>query len=55
MPHLDPFFKQVDTLQDTFIARLGEAVGIPSISSEDARRPDVVRVCGGWTGRGSNS
>lgn len=44
MAHLDPFFKQVDSLQDKFIERLREAVGIPSISSEDARRPDVVKV-----------
>lgn len=44
MPHLDPYFKQVDSLQGVFIERLREAVGIPSISSEDARRPDVVKV-----------
>lgn len=47
MPHLDSYFKQVDTLQDKFIERLREAVAIPSISSEDARRPDVVKVCSG--------
>lgn len=45
MPHLDSYFKQVDTLQDSFIERLREAVAIPSISSEDKRRPDVVKVC----------
>jgi Cys-Gly metallodipeptidase DUG1 len=45
MPHLDSYFKQVDSLQDHFIDRLREAVAIPSISSEDSRRPDVVRVC----------
>lgn len=44
MPHLDPYFKQVDALQDGFIERLREAVAIPSISSEDQRRPDVVKV-----------
>lgn len=44
MPHLEPYFKQVDSLQDKFIERLREAVGIPSISSEDERRPDVVRA-----------
>lgn len=44
MPHLEPYFKQVDSLQDHFIQRLREAVAIPSISSEDARRPDVVKV-----------
>jgi hypothetical protein len=49
MAHLDPYFKQVDTLQDQFIERLREAVAIPSISSEDARRPDVVKVCCGQT------
>lgn len=45
MAHLDPYFKQVDDLQSTFIERLREAVAIPSISSEDQRRPDVVKVC----------
>jgi Cys-Gly metallodipeptidase DUG1 len=44
MPHLDPFFQQVDTLQDRFIERLRDAVAIPSISSEDARRPDVFKA-----------
>ncbi|KAF2020383.1 CNDP dipeptidase [Aaosphaeria arxii CBS 175.79] len=47
MPHLDPYFKQVDGLQETFIQRLREAVAIPSISSEDERRPDVVKM-GHW-------
>lgn len=45
MPSLDTYFKQVDNLQDKFIERLREAVAIPSISSEDNRRPDVVKVC----------
>jgi len=44
MAHLDPYFQQVDSLQDHFIERLREAVAIPSISSEDERRPDVVKV-----------
>lgn len=44
MANLDSYFQQVDTLQDSFIDRLREAVAIPSISSEDARRPDVVKV-----------
>ena len=44
MPHLDAYFKQVDSLQDKFIDRLREAVAIPSISSEDERRPDVHKV-----------
>jgi Cys-Gly metallodipeptidase DUG1 len=47
MPHLDPYFKRVDSLQDKFIERLREAVAIPSISSEDAHRPDVVKM-GEW-------
>ena len=45
MANLDGYFKEVDGLQDKFIERLREAVAIPSISSEDARRPDVVKVC----------
>lgn len=44
MANLDPYFQQVDSLQDKFIDRLREAVAIPSISSEDQRRPDVVKV-----------
>jgi len=47
MAHLDPFFKQVDSLQDSFIDRLREAVAIPSISSEDDRREDVIKM-GHW-------
>lgn len=46
-PQLDGFFKQVDASTDHFIDRLRRAVAIPSISSEDARRPDVVRM-GEW-------
>ena len=45
MAQLDEYFKQVDNLQDKFIDRLKEAVAIPSISSEDQRRPDVVKAC----------
>lgn len=44
MAHLDPYFKQVDGLAEGFIERLRQAVAIPSISSEDARRPDVVKA-----------
>lgn len=47
MPHLDAYFKEVDGLQDKFIDRLREAVAIPSISSEEQRRPDVVKM-GEW-------
>lgn len=43
-PQLDGFFSQVDTLTPKFIERLAAAVAIPSISAEDARRPDVVRM-----------
>jgi Cys-Gly metallodipeptidase DUG1 len=43
-PQLDGFFKQVDDLSSHFIDRLAQAVAIPSVSSEDARRPDVVRM-----------
>ncbi|KAI9172405.1 Cys-Gly metallodipeptidase dug1 [Paramyrothecium foliicola] len=43
-PQLDGFFKQVDSSADHFIERLRKAVAIPSISAEDARRPDVVRM-----------
>ncbi|KAH7326257.1 hypothetical protein B0I35DRAFT_422268 [Stachybotrys elegans] len=46
-PQLDSFFQQVDSSADTFIERLRKAVAIPSISAEDARRPDVVRM-GEW-------
>jgi Cys-Gly metallodipeptidase DUG1 len=44
MAHLDPYFEQVAGLESHFIERLREAVAIPSISSEDQRRPDVVKV-----------
>ncbi|KAI7917474.1 cytosolic non-specific dipeptidase [Pyricularia oryzae] len=43
-PQLDSFFSQVDTLSDHFIERLRAAVAIPSVSSDAARRPDVVRM-----------
>ncbi|OJD31741.1 cytosolic nonspecific dipeptidase [Diplodia corticola] len=41
---LDPYFKQVDTLSDHFIDRLRKAVAIPSVSAEEERRPDVVKM-----------
>ena len=44
---LDSFFTQVDGLTEHFIERLRKAVAIPSISAEDERRPDVVRM-GEW-------
>ena len=43
-PQLDAYFKQVETLSDHFIDRLSKAVAIPSVSAEDERRPEVVRV-----------
>ncbi|CAL8577573.1 hypothetical protein XPA_003397 [Xanthoria parietina] len=43
-PQLDNYFKQVDTLAETFIDRLRAAVAIPSISADDALRPEVVRM-----------
>lgn len=43
-PQLDSFFSQVDNLSSHFIERLRQAVAIPSVSSEAARRPDVVRM-----------
>ncbi|KAI5229325.1 CNDP dipeptidase [Aureobasidium subglaciale] len=42
--NLDTYFAKVDELQDHFIERLREAVAIPSVSSEDERRPEVVRM-----------
>lgn len=45
-PQLDAYFKQVDDMAEKFIDRLRKAVAIPSISAEDARRPDVVKVFG---------
>jgi Cys-Gly metallodipeptidase DUG1 len=43
-PQLDGFFKQVDDSADYFIDRLRKAVAIPSVSSDETRRPDVVRM-----------
>ncbi|KAF2493227.1 CNDP dipeptidase [Lophium mytilinum] len=43
-PELDSYFKTVDDLSDAFIERLRKAVAIPSISAEDDRRPDVIRM-----------
>lgn len=43
-PQLDGYFKQVDKLSESFIERLRKAVAIPSISADEARRPDVVKV-----------
>lgn len=43
-PQLDSYFKQVDTLAESFIDRLRQAVAIPSVSAADEHRPDVVKV-----------
>ncbi len=43
-PQLDGYFRQVDDLTDHFIDRLRKAVAIPSVSAEEARRPEVVRM-----------
>lgn len=43
-PQLDGFFKQVDSLSESFIDRLRRAVAIPSVSADDERRGDVVKV-----------
>ena len=45
-PQLDGYFKQVDKLSESFIERLRKAVAIPSVSADDKRRPDVVKVSG---------
>jgi Cys-Gly metallodipeptidase DUG1 len=43
-PQLDGYFKQVDSMTDHFIERLRKAVAIPSVSADEERRPDVVRM-----------
>ncbi|KAK5133501.1 hypothetical protein LTR08_007638 [Meristemomyces frigidus] len=43
-PNLASYFQAVDANADAFIHRLAEAVAIPSVSAEDARRPDVVKM-----------
>ena len=43
-PQLDSYFKSVDDLSDAFVTRLSDAVAIPSISAEDERRPDVIKM-----------
>jgi Cys-Gly metallodipeptidase DUG1 len=48
-PQLDAYFKQVDSLSDHFIDRLSRAVAIPSVSAEEERRPEVIRM-GEWLG-----
>lgn len=43
-PQLDGYFKEVDAQRAHFTERLRKAVAIPSVSAEDERRPDVVRM-----------
>lgn len=43
-PQLEGYFKQVDKLSESFIERLRKAVSIPSVSADETRRPDVVKV-----------
>ncbi|KAL9611577.1 MAG: hypothetical protein Q9167_003796 [Letrouitia subvulpina] len=43
-PQLDNYFIQVDNLSDQFIDRLRNAVAIPSVSADEERRPDVVKM-----------
>ncbi|KAK8207656.1 Cys-Gly metallodipeptidase [Zalaria obscura] len=43
-PKLDSYFKTVDSLADSFIDRLRKAVAIPSVSADEERRPDVVKM-----------
>lgn len=38
------FLSYVDSHAESFIDRLAEAVAIPSVSGEAARRPDVLRM-----------
>lgn len=37
-------FGYLDTQQDEFIRRLGEAVAIPSVSQQKEYRPETIRV-----------
>ncbi|KAK4908436.1 Cys-Gly metallodipeptidase, partial [Elasticomyces elasticus] len=43
-PQLDSYFKTVDSMADSFIERLRKAVAIPSVSADEERRPDVVKM-----------
>ncbi|KAG7664781.1 dug1 [[Candida] subhashii] len=41
---LDPFFKTIDELKPKFIDRLRKAIAIPSVSSDEGLRPQVVAM-----------
>lgn len=43
-PQLDRYFAKVDSLSARFVDRLRKSVAIPSVSTDDERRPDVVRM-----------
>ncbi|KAI7545989.1 hypothetical protein KC331_g5892, partial [Hortaea werneckii] len=43
-PNLDSYFKSVDSSADSFVDRLRQAVAIPSISADEERRQDVVKM-----------
>ncbi|MCJ1247630.1 hypothetical protein MMC30_004845 [Trapelia coarctata] len=43
-PQLNSYFKQVDSLSESFIERLRKAVAIPSVSADEDRRQDVVKM-----------
>lgn len=43
-PQLEGYFKQVDTMADSFINRLASAVAIPSVSADPAMRPHVFAM-----------
>lgn len=41
---LQPLFAKIDELQSQFIQRLGDAIAIPSVSSDESLRPEVVNM-----------
>ncbi|KZT59260.1 CNDP dipeptidase [Calocera cornea HHB12733] len=44
MPAPAKFISYIDAHKDAFIARLGEAVAIPSVSGDPSHRPDVIKM-----------
>lgn len=49
-PNLKEYFKAVDTLGDSFVDRLKDAIAIPSVSSDPQRRHELVRMVS-WLGQ----
>lgn len=47
MPNFEALFKKIDELKPAFIKRLADAVAIPSVSADEAHRPQVVKM-GEW-------